>query len=69
MYVTIDYKEIVSIYNCLFQYFGFASAPCYFSPLSEIPGSINLLEKSLTYEGGEKLQSVCINFGTFQITI
>ena len=25
--------------------------PCYFSPLSEIPGSIELLEKSLTYEG------------------
>ena len=27
------------------------SAPCYFSPLSEIPGSIELLENSLTYEG------------------
>ena len=25
--------------------------PCYFSPLSEIPGSIELLENSLTYEG------------------
>ena len=24
---------------------------CYFSPLSEIPGSIELLENSLTYEG------------------
>ena len=26
-------------------------APCYFSPLSEIPGPIELLENSLTYEG------------------
>ena len=26
-------------------------SPCYFSPLSEIPGSIELLENSLTYEG------------------
>ena len=26
-------------------------APCNFSPLSEIPGSIELLENSLTYEG------------------
>ena len=25
--------------------------PSYFSPLSEIPGSIELLENSLTYEG------------------
>ena len=25
--------------------------PCYFSPLSEIPGSVDLLENSLTYEG------------------
>ena len=27
-----------------------AFTPCYFSPLSEIPGSIELLENSLTYE-------------------
>ena len=29
----------------------FTYSPCYFSPLSEIPGSIELLENSLTYEG------------------
>ena len=26
-------------------------SPCYFSPLAEIPGPIELLENSLTYEG------------------
>ena len=33
------------------QFGPFALSPCYFSPLSEIPGSIELLENSLTYEG------------------
>ena len=28
-------------------------SPCHFSPLAEIPGSIELLENSLTYEGVE----------------
>ena len=36
-------QDTVGLYN--------PHSPCYFSPLSEIPGSTELLENSLTYEG------------------
>ena len=30
---------------------SYAITPCHFSPLAEIPGAIDLLENSLTFEG------------------
>ena len=40
----------------------FDYTPCYFSPLSEIQGSIELLENSLTYEGVQwRKMTECIN--------
>ena len=33
------------------SHFENISTPCCFSPLAEIPGSVELLENSLTYEG------------------
>ena len=38
-------------YKYMHYYEKFTNSPCNFSPLAEIPGSIELLENSLTSEG------------------
>ena len=49
IYNILPSNELIFTYNT--DHVKWANTPCYFSPLSEIPGSIELLENSLTYEG------------------
>ena len=48
---TLYFYRFYQDYNTESQSVFLPSTPCYFSPLADIPGSIELLESSLTYEG------------------
>ena len=48
---VITENQMVYEITQLYQIRQIDSTPCYFSPLAEISGSIELLENSLTYEG------------------
>ena len=60
---------------------GKTDTPCHFSPLAEIPGSAELLENSLTYEGVQWRKiiewilcilgkvSACSNFSRYVISL